>query len=55
MRILLINPPWYHGAYSNTIAAAAGFSPPVSIAAYLRINGHEVRIIDANTEKISLF
>ena len=57
MKVLLINPPWHQEIYSNLVASLAGFSQPLglaSIAAYLRVHGHEVRIIDANTEQISL-
>ena len=55
MKILLINPP-YHDVYSM-IASAEGISPPLGlayIAAFLRDHGHEVRIIDANAEEITL-
>jgi len=57
MKILLINPPWHDKVYSKTVASLAGFTPPIglaSIAAYLRKHGHEVRIIDANAEQISI-
>jgi radical SAM superfamily enzyme YgiQ (UPF0313 family) len=53
MRVLLINPS-YHNVYAN-VASAEGFSPPLGllyIAAYLRREGHEVAVIDANAEQI---
>lgn len=57
MRLLLINPPWVLTGKDNVWRGVASVMPPLGLdwmAAVLRRDGHQVKILDAHAERLRL-